>query len=84
MRIQIQHADAIAEMRDVEDEEEAQQLADSGLTILVAGRDGGFRQLDRRAPCDAAEEPKAAEPAAKTAKKAVEKMALAKKTVKKK
>lgn len=45
MRIQIQHADAPAEMRDEVTEEEAQALADSGLVVLVAGRDGGYRQL---------------------------------------
>lgn len=85
MRIQIQHADKPAEMREVETEEEAQQLADSGLIVLVAGRDGGYRQL---AACGKQEAPVIKEkPAGKVAaavKKVVEKIAPAKKTVKKK
>lgn len=75
MRIQIQHADAPAEMRDEVTEEEAQELADSGLVVLVASQDGGFRQL-------AKSEPAPQEPAAKVVnavKKVVQKVTTGKK-----
>jgi hypothetical protein len=85
MRIQIQHADKPAEMREVESEEEAQQLADSGLTVLVAGRDGGYRQLAACAKQDAlASKEKPAGKVAAAVKKVVEKIVPAKKTAKKK
>lgn len=75
MRIQIQHADAPAEMRDEVTEEEAQELADSGLVVLVASQDGGFRQL-------AKSELASQEPAAKVVnavKKVVQKVTTGKK-----
>lgn len=94
MRIQIQHTDAPEEMREVDSEEEAQALADSGLTVLVAGRDGGFRPLERREQVSAEisqEEPQEEKleekPESKVVaavKKAVKKIATAKKSAKKK
>lgn len=84
MRIQIQHSDKPAEMRDEVTEEEAQELADSGLVVLVAGRDGGFRQLEKTEKAEQPQQEPAAKktPAAKVVnavKKAVQKVVPAKK-----
>lgn len=83
MRIQIQHVDAPAEMRDEITEEEAQALADSGLVVLVAGRDGGFRQLESSAQAEPAAKIKPASKVAKVVKKIAKKIVPAKKAAKK-
>lgn len=63
MHVQIQHKDGTVEVREVEDADAAQALANEGLTVLAPRIDGGHQLLEASGPV----------PAKKAAKKAAKK-----------